>query len=71
MGRERESGYGKTAVKVGKVCFCYERQSCGKNNLKERELSKETVLLEVRKKMEGVKVLLQSCVQIKSEKQSF
>ncbi len=37
----------------------------------EREPSKETGLLEVKKKLEVVKVLLQSWVQIKSEKKSF
>lgn len=46
-------------MKVGKECFCYERQSFG-------EPSKETGLLEVRKMMEGVKVLLQIAAQIKN-----
>lgn len=75
---ERESGEEETvrlrenSCESGKsMVLLRETKSCGRNNLKEREPSKETGLLEVRMKMEGVKVLLQITVQIKTEKQIF
>lgn len=40
VGKERESGYGKTAVKVRKLCFCYKRQSCGKTISKKGNCTK-------------------------------
>lgn len=67
---EREFGEGETgwenSCESGKSMFLlWETKSCGRNNLKEREL------LEARKKMEGVKQLLQITVQIKTKKQIF
>lgn len=56
----------ENSCESGKSMFLlWETKTCGRNNLKERGL------LEIRKKMEGVKQLLQITVQIKTKKQIF
>lgn len=63
---ERESGEGErvrlreNSCESEKTLFLLQETELWEDNLKERELCKETGLVEVRKKMEGVKVLLQS-----------